>query len=85
MVRLSGSRSREMLCVGPWCKTQHGANQEDYEEGGGKNDTNLWIYYTSEMMKIGQVLWWVGNRMILILGLSEDMEALDVGGRHLDS
>ena len=28
----------------------------------------LWIYYTLEMMKVGEVLWWVGNRMTLILG-----------------
>lgn len=33
------------------------------------------------MMKIGEVLWWVGNLMIL----NEAMEPLDVGGRHLDN
>ena len=30
--------------------------------------TRLWIYHTLEMMKIGKVLWWVGNWIILILG-----------------
>ena len=43
----------------------------------------LWIYKTLKVMKIAWVFWYVGNWMIVILGLSEAMEALDVGGRHL--
>ena len=33
-------------------RLQHGANHEDYEEGGVENDA-IWIYKTLEKMKIG--------------------------------
>jgi hypothetical protein len=63
---------------------QHGANREDYEEGNGENDTTI------DLQSFGDVENWLG---VLVGGqpdgldfeLSEAMEALDVGGRHLGS
>ena len=63
-------------------RPQHGADREDYEEGGGENDTYMDIQNFDEN--------WLGSMVSgqpddLDFGLSEDMEALDVGGRHLGS
>ena len=67
-------------------RTQHGADQEDYEEGGGVIDT------TTNLQKFGHGHdeHWLGSLVggqvdDLDFGLSEAMEALDVGGRHLGS
>ena len=66
----------------PWlgARPQHGVNREDYEEDDGKNDTimNLQSFRDDEN--------WLGT---LVGGQLDDldfelnMEALDVGGRHL--
>ena len=50
MVQSGDPRSRETLCIGPWCKT---LNQVDYEEGGGENDLVMDLLHTLEIMKIG--------------------------------
>ena len=63
-------------------RPQHGVDREHYEEGGGKNDliTNLQNSRNDENWLGGLV---GGQPDDLCFGLSEDMEALHVGGRHL--
>lgn len=58
-------------------RPQHGANQEDYEEDGGRV-INLWIYKTSEMM-LGSLVGWQPNDLDFML--IEAMEAWDARGR----
>ena len=63
-------------------RPQHGADRDDYEEGGGENDTIMDLQNFDDN--------WLGSMVSgqpdnLDFGLSEDMEALDVGGRHLGS
>jgi hypothetical protein len=55
---------------------------EDYEERGWENDTII------DLQNFGNDENWLGSPVggqldDLDFGLSEDMEALDVGGRHL--
>ena len=65
-------------------RPQHEANKEDFEEGGGENDTVM------NLQNFGDDGNWLGSlvgRQLddLDFGLSEVMEALDVGRRHLGS
>ena len=57
---------------------------EDYEEGNGEIDTIM------DLLHFGDDKNWLGSMVggqldDLDFGLSEDMKALDVGGRHLGS
>ena len=47
-------------------RSQHGAYQEDYEEGGGETNTNMNLQNFGDDEN-WQVLWWMGNRMILVM------------------
>ena len=63
---------------------QYGANWEDYEEGGGENNTIM------NLLHFGDDENWLGSLVDgqpddLGFGISEVMKALDVGGRHLGS
>jgi hypothetical protein len=57
---------------------------EDYEEGSGENDTSMDLLHFGDNKNWSSSL--VGAQLDdLDCGLSEGMEALDVGGRHLGS
>ena len=63
---------------------QHGTYKEDYEEGDGEDDTIM------DLQNFGDDENWIGSLEggqpnNLDFGLSEDMQALDLGGRHLGS
>ena len=65
-------------------KPQHGVDWEDYEEGSGENDTIM------DLQNFRNIENWLGSLVggqpdDLDFGLSEDMEALHVGGRHLEN
>ena len=65
-------------------RPQHGANREDYKEGGKEN------YTIMDLQNLEDDENWLGFLVggqlhNLDFGLSEAMEALDVGGRHLGS
>jgi len=65
-------------------KPRHGPYEEDYGEGGGEIDTIV------ELQQFGEHENWLGSLVggqpyDLDFGLSEDMEALDVRGKHLGS
>ena len=63
---------------------QDGANREDYEEGCGENDTFMdLLHFGDDENWLGPLV--SGQPYDLDFGISEDMETLDVGGRHLGS
>ena len=65
-------------------RPQHRADREEYVEGGWENDTIM------DLLHFGDNENWLGSLVggqpdDLDFGSSEDMEAFDVGGRHLSS
>jgi hypothetical protein len=83
-VQLGSPRSQETLCTvhDLGAKLQHIAYREDYDEVGGGNDRimDLLNFRDDENCSCFLV---DGQPYDLDFGLSEDIEALDVGGRHL--
>ena len=66
-------------------RPQHGVDREDYEEGIWENDTII-----MDPLHFGDNENWLGSQVgrqsyVVDFVLSEDMEAFDVGGRHLGS